>query len=142
MLFARRKLGSFDVAVLHLGGMRFLCDCEITREGETAVLIRYDLRFDSGQQRRVPRVRAERPFAEVLDLFNRCGVLGWDGFHGPHPRGVLDGIVFRFTLTAEGKQIVAASGSQNFPRHFHDLRDYIETTLRESGQDLAAPTAD
>ena len=29
MLFARRKLESFDVAVLHLGGMRFFCDCEI-----------------------------------------------------------------------------------------------------------------
>ena len=133
MLFGR-KLESFDVATLHLSGMRYICDYEITREGETAVLIRYDLRFEPEGDRRVPRVRAERPFEEALAVFNRCGVLGWNGFNGPHPRGVLDGIMFRFTLVSEGKKIVSASGSQNFPRRFYDLREYIETTLR--------PTAD
>ena len=136
-MFFHRKLESFDVATLHLSGMRFICDYEITREGETAVLIRYDHRFGPEGEQRVPRVRAERPFAEALEVFNRCGVLEWDGFNGPHPRGVLDGTMFRFTLVSEGREIVTASGSQNFPRHFYDLREYITTTLRESGQELA-----
>lgn len=122
MLFCR-KLTSFDTAVLCLSGMRAVRTYEITREGDVALFVCRE----TGD-------RAERPLAEVLAVFNRCGVLRWDGFSGRHPRGLLDGTMFRFTLTADGKEVVTATGSQNFPRRFYDLREYIETALH--------PTAD
>ena len=135
MLFRRQKLTSFEVVTLRLSGMHRLNEYEITREGDVARFVRYDLLLGPDGERRIPRVRAERPAAEVLAVLDRCGVMRWDGFHGAHPRGVLDGVMFRFAATVNEGRVIAAAGSQHFPPHFHDLRDYIEATLREAATD-------
>ena len=59
----------------------------------------------------------------VLELLNKCRILSWDGFNGPHPKNVKDGIMFTLKATVnEGKKIYA-TGSQNFPKHYRDFRD-------------------
>ena len=130
MLFTRKRIVSLSRLTLRLSGSRHLVEYEMAVEGDLARFTRYDLRFDAERETRLPRESATRPAAEVVALLNRWGVLRWDGFHGRHPRSVRDGTMFRLDAIVNGDRAIHADGSQRFPRHFFELEDYIETTLR------------
>ncbi len=63
----------------------------------------------------------------------RCGVLGWDGYSGTGPRRMTDGTMFRLHAEVNGGRAVYASGSNRFPRHYHDFRDWILRRLDGDG---------
>ena len=130
MLFFKKPVTSFETITLHLSGMRYICEYEIVCGGETSEISRYGLNFHEGKKERVLDARVTRDTSEILQVLNKCNVIGWNGFHGAHPRGVLDGTMFGFDAAVNGGVKIRADGSQNFPRHFHDFRQYVEDQIR------------
>lgn len=130
MLFFKKPVESFEIITLRLSGMRFFCEYEIVCKGETSEISRYDFKFHDGERERILDTSVTRDTSEILRVLNKCGVIGWNGFHGAHPRGVLDGTMFNFDAAVNGGVRIRADGSQNFPHHFRDFRQYIEDQLR------------
>ena len=115
------KTESFETLTLTISGMRVTEEYEIINKGDRAEFSHYvHYCASEGMERRLEK-RAERPVAEAIELLNACGVCGWDGFCGKHPRGVLDGEMFRLEAVINGGRIYA-SGSQNFPKGFREFR--------------------
>ena len=67
----------------------------------------------------------------IVDLMNACGVIRWDKFHGKHPMNVLDGIMFDFTATVNGGQVIRADGSANFPKGYGEFVRELNRLLAE-----------
>ena len=103
---------------------------EITAKGDEARVTRYMIRYD-GREERVPLERAVCGMERVLALLNDCGLLTWDGFDGPHPADVLDGVMFRLEADVNGGRRVRAEGSENFPPRYRVLVDGLCGLLRE-----------
>lgn len=70
--------------------------------------------------------------AALIEMMNTCGVLRWDGFHGKHPKNVSDGIMFTFTASVNGGQVINADGSANFPKGYRDFMNYLDGLLAQS----------
>ena len=100
---------SFDIVTLRESGMRCTAEYEIVvKDGKAEVECSID---------------------DVLKLFNDCRLLSWNGFDGPHPRGVCDGIMFTFKASVNDGKKIYASGSQNFPRHYRDFTNGLYNLL-------------
>ena len=132
-VFGGRQAGgrivSFDVVTLHESGMRFVREYEMVMKEDRAEVSLYGNRSGGNDKQRVLKKCAVCSRDAALSLLNGCGLLRWDGFSGPHPKGVRDGIMFTLNATVnEGKRI-HASGSQNFPRHYRDFRDGLDRIL-------------
>lgn len=127
-MFGKKNADSFGTLTLSISGMRVMCEYEIVNKGDCAEFSYY-VRYcaSEGMERRLEK-RAERPVTEALELLNACGVYGWDGFNGKHPRGVLDGEMFSLKAEINGERIYA-SGSQNFPKGFREFRDGLYNIL-------------
>ena len=128
----RGKIKSFEAVTLHTSGMRSITDDEIVMKDGKAVLTRYHIRYNGHEDVRLPEAVAECSEEEALGILNDCKMLSWDGFHGKHPRGVRDGIMFRLDATVNGGETIHADGSQNFPRHYRDFTGWINETLRRA----------
>ena len=109
--------------------MRGSQEHEIVMKGAAAEVTRYLFRYSRAGEERITDKRAEVSEEAVLKLLNSCGVLSWNGFHGAHPRGVLDGIMFSFKAEVNGGEMIRAEGSQNFPRHYRDFTDGLYKML-------------
>lgn len=120
-----RKIESFEVVTLHLSGMRFVKEYEIVCKGEEAEVSLYHISFSATDDRRQLDDRETLPTAEVIRLLNDCNLASWNGFHGAHPKGIKDGLMFTLTATINDGQTIRAEGSQNFPRKFDVLRDWF-----------------
>ena len=115
------KAESFGKLTLSISGMRVTEEYEIINKDDCAEFSHYvHYCASEGMERRLEK-RAERPVEEALELLNACGVSGWDGFCGKHPRGVLDGEMFTLEAVINGGRVYA-SGSQNFPRGVREFR--------------------
>lgn len=130
-----RRIVSFETVTLRTSGMRGISEYEIVGKGGAAEVTQYGIRFRENAETRVPRRRAVCGEETVLKLLNDCKILSWDGFDGPHPRGVLDGIMFRFTASVNGGKTVSARGSQNFPRHYRDFTDGLYELLKDAKEE-------
>ncbi len=124
------KIDSFEVVTLHESGMRFVHDIEIVMKDGKAEVTQYGFRFEPNGDRRVPEIRAVCGEEIILRLLNACGLLSWNGFHGPHPKDVLDGIMFSLDAKVNGGVEVSAEGSQNFPKGYHEFRSELYEILR------------
>ncbi|MBO4500620.1 MAG: hypothetical protein J5760_00155, partial [Clostridia bacterium] len=93
------RIDSFEMIKYHMSGMRFIHDYEILPEGEKAVISLYLPNFRRDEEERKLLCRCELPMDKMLDILNQNKIGSWNGFDGPHPRGVLDGIMFRFEAT-------------------------------------------
>ena len=125
-----KTIESFETVTLRLSGMRGSTVYRIQCEGEESVIGQYTVRYAEGSDTLVPEYEKRVPTEEVLETFARCGVAKWDGFNGKHPRGVLDGLMFRFEAVVNGGITLNANGSQNFPKGFREFRDYLYGVLR------------
>ncbi len=123
------KIDSFETVTLRESGMRCTTEYEIVRKGDAAEVSEYSIRYDGSVDRRVLEARAECPIGDALMILNDCKTGSWDGFHGKHPRGVLDGIMFSFRAGVNGGEVIKADGSQNFPRHYREFRDALYKIL-------------
>ena len=138
MLFEKKKeteriaaaLPAFETVTLELTGMRMHEVYEIVQNGAESTVSRYGLRYENGADRREPEGAAVLETAAVLEKLEAFGVASWNGFHGRHPRGVLDGMMFTLRITAGGETLVFADGSENFPRHFRKLLGWLGDLVR------------
>lgn len=127
-MFGKKKVTSFEKLTLSISGMRANFDYEMINKGDAAEVSYYmHVCTEEGWGRRLEK-RVECPVGEALEQLDACGVYGWNGFSGKHPRGVLDGLMFRLEGVVNGERIYA-SGSQNFPKGFRELRDWFYLTL-------------
>ena len=127
--FSEKKITDFEIITLHTSGMRGSYEHEIVLKGEEAEVSFYGIRYTNKEDKRVLEKRASCPADEIIDVLNKCRVLSWDGFYGPHPKGVLDGIMFRFSAVVNGGRKISAHGSQNFPKHYRDFTDFLYNIL-------------
>ena len=134
-IFSDKRITSFEVVTLHLSGMRFVVDYEFVMKDGMAEVSEYGIRFSQDEDRRVLKRRALCAEEEALKLFNDCNLLSWDGFSGKHPKGVLDGTMFRLDAVVNDGRKIHADGSQNFPRHFRELTDWIYNFLEMKSEE-------
>lgn len=130
MLFRSEKITSFEIVTLHTSGMRFTTDYEIVMKNGEAEVSRYGIRYSQNKNERILEERAVISEKEALGLLNDCCVLSWDGFHGAHPRGVLDGTMFSFKAIVNDGKTITAEGSQNFPKRYRNFTDGLYKILR------------
>lgn len=128
-VFGQMKIDSFEIVTLRTSGMRCTEETEIVMKGGKAEVSRYAIRYDRSEDRRVLEKRAVCDEAQALDLLNACRLLSWDGFCGKHPKGVLDGTMFRLNAVVNGGKKIHASGSQNFPKHYREFTDGLYAIL-------------
>lgn len=134
MFLHKEKITSFEIVTLHTSGMRFTTDYEIVMKNGEAEVSRYSIRYSQNKNERILEERAVISEEAALELLNDCCVISWDGFHGAHPRGVLDGIMFSFKATVNDGKTITAEGSQNFPKHYRDFTDGLYEILRKDNQ--------
>ena len=128
------KIVSFETVTLRVSGMRYVMEYELLPRGDGAEVTKYGIRFSGEEDLRVPERHTVCSLAEALKLLNSVRLLSWDGFHGPHPKGVRDGTMFTLEATVNGGRRIRATGSQNFPRHYRDFTDGLRELLdREQG---------
>lgn len=120
---------SLESLTLHLSGMRVTEEYEILPSEGGYTLSRYEMVYGEGTAKRRLTDSAACSSEEVLALLNDCQVMKWDGFDGPHPKGVLDGTMFRFDACVNDGKSIQAQGSQNFPKHFHDFEQGLYALL-------------
>ena len=114
---ARTVITSFEALSLRVSGMRGQVIYEITENDGSFVLTLY--RMTADEKRPEKTVACDR--GDMLDLLNSCGVMDWMGFHGEHPRVVLDGDMFDFSATVNGGVVIKADGSAKFPNGYREL---------------------
>ena len=125
---------SYDTIFWRISGMRVTQEYEIVKRGVQAEVSEYEMYCVTGggwerQLQRSVLCSEER----MLELLNAFPVMKWDGFHGKHPRGVLDGEMFSFQATVNDGISIHAEGSANFPKGFHEFRRAIHLLLYECG---------
>lgn len=126
-----RKIKSFTTVYLRITAMRFTSEYEILMKDGNADISEYDIRY-AGEDQRILLRHAVCSEEIALDLFNKCDILSWNGFKGPHPKGVLDGIMFEFNAVFNEETKISASGSENFPKHYHDFVNGLRDILKEA----------
>lgn len=131
-MFERKKVISYESIFWRISGMRSIREYEILKRAEGAEISVYEMRFGSGRDmERHLMKRMLYPDEKLLELLNMCEVCRWDGFHGKHPKGVRDGIMFSFRAEINGGESIRAEGSENFPKHFREYRREIDRLLFE-----------
>ena len=122
-------IDSFEMVTLSTRGMRCADDYEIVKKDKTAEVSQYRISYREGKDERILMRRAAVGENDILQMLNNCSILSWDGFHGKHPRGVKDGIMFSFSATVNGGKTIKADGSQNFPKHYRDFTQALHDIL-------------
>ena len=132
-MFEHRKkkqlIDSFEMVTLSTRGMRCADDYEIVKKDKTAEVSQYRISYREGKDERILMRRAAVGENDILQMLNNCSILSWDGFHGKHPRGVKDGIMFSFSATVNDGKTIKADGSQNFPKHYRDFTQALHDIL-------------
>ncbi len=134
MPFIRQKITSFELVTLRTSGMRGETEYEILMQGDEVEIVQYGLRYADGKDERVVERRAVCRWESMLKLLNDCNVLAWDGFHGAHPKGVLDGTMFSLTAVVNDGQRIRAEGSENFPPHYREFMSALREMLTSAEQ--------
>ncbi len=123
-----QKIGSFEKVWIKTSNMCGVEEYEAIRDGSKVRVTAYSLRH--GGELRVPVQTSVCGADYFLDLLNRCGLLGWDGFYGRRPEGLLDGTDFSMEAFVDGR-VIHASGSANFPEGYHELMDSLFKILQD-----------
>ena len=124
-----RKIESITEITISVSGMRFSSRYVIRPEGEGINLSKYAVRYRQHKEELEVEKQGLRTEEEVLKLLNDNNVAGWDGFSGAHPKHVSDGIMFTLEgIVNEGEKIYA-TGSQNFPKTYHDFMRGLEEMM-------------
>lgn len=127
-----RKIVSFVIVTLRESGMRGSTEYEITINGDKAEVSFYRIKYSQGKDLRELEKRAVCDKETVTGLLNDCDILSWNGFVGKHPKGVLDGIMFTFNAVVDENEKIYAHGSENFPKHYRDLKNGLYEILNNS----------
>ncbi len=134
---ARETVESFSVVTLEISSTSSLTELEAVRTGSGAEVSVYGKHWGSGE--RFLKGRAECGADEILALLNECDLIGWDGFAGEHPPGLLDGGTFALTATVNGGRRVSAGGSGINPGSIDRLADGLFSIVNEKGRMFEEP---
>ena len=120
----KTTLTSFEKISLRVISMRYDIEYEILNKPPKAVLSLYQIYYKDGSDKRVIEKSAVTDTEIMLELFNSCKIIRWNGFRGNHPKDVSDGVMFKFQAEVNEGQTVYAEGSENFPRGY---REFVST---------------
>ena len=134
LMFGRQetRISRFEKLNLQVSGIRISEEYELICQGEQSLLSRYEKFYGNGEEQRRLSGQVTVATAQVIEQLNACAVLKWDGFHGEHPKYVLDGTMFRLELDLGEGKVIHADGSQNFPKHYYELENWLADLLREA----------
>ena len=134
-MFKNTPITSYTSIFIRLSGMRITQEYEILPKDAGAEISDYWMRCVSGggMERELQR-RVYCPESQLLELLNQYRIWKWDGFHGKHPRGVLDGEMFSFRAVINDGETIHADGSANFPKNFREFRRAIDQLLSEADE--------
>ena len=124
------EITEFESLTVRFSGMRITEEYEIISNGETSEISQYYIKYDQQEDIRELQASAVCQTQEVIDILNECKAGKWNGFHGEHPKGVLDGTMFNLTASVNGGQKLSADGSQNFPKNFRTFEDWLYEKTR------------
>ena len=126
-------LTSFEKISLRVISMRYDIEYEILNKPPKAVLSLYHIFYKDGSNKRVIEKSAVTDTEMMLEIFNLCKVIRWNGFHGNHPKDVKDGVMFKFQAEVNEGQTVYAEGSENFPRGYREFVSTLNQILENDG---------
>ncbi len=125
------EINEFESLNLRISGMRGAEEYEIISKGENSDIAYYHIKYDGEKDRRELQSSVECKTDEVIAILNDCKAGNWNGFHGKHPKGVLDGRMFRLTAKVNGGKTINADGSENFPKYFNIFENWLYKKLHE-----------
>ena len=125
------RISSVEELSLRISGMRSEVIYELTENDGRAAITLY--RITPYEKLLEKNVMCDT--GDILNLLNSCGVMGWNGFHGKHPRGVLDGDMFDFCARVNGGVVIKADGSANYPKGYHEFVRTLNLMLAENIDD-------
>ncbi|MBR0146861.1 MAG: hypothetical protein IJM25_09390 [Eubacterium sp.] len=136
-MFKKPPITAYTSLSWNISGMRVTREYEILHKGEDTEVSEYELRCvtGGGRERQLLR-RVLCTEQRMLELLNAFDIMKWDGFHGKHPRGVLDGEMFTFRATVNDGVSIRAEGSANFPKGFREFRSAVHLLLEEGTDTL------
>ena len=126
-----KTIASIETMTLTLQGMRGASVYKIANDGGKAELTRFRKVYSKGEDFLELEASASCDTKDLIELMNNCGVFRWDGFHGKHPKNVMDGIMFNFTATVNAGQNIHADGSENFPKGYRDFVRELDKMLAQ-----------
>ena len=126
-----KSVSDIENLTLHLSGMRISEEYEIQATDDQATISYYTFSYANGTEEKVLKKRTACETQTVIDALNKVDFVKWNGFEGAHPKGVTDGTMFRLTATINGGQKLTAAGSQNFPKHFYELEQWLYEMLKD-----------
>ena len=125
-----KKVEKLESLLLRMSGMRGSQEYELNCRGEETELALYQIMYGNAEDRRKLLEKVSIKTDSVVETLNTYGLCDWDGFHGKHPKGVLDGMMFHLEAYVNGGQKVRAEGSANFPKNFRDFERWLGEMLR------------
>jgi len=126
-----KTVTDIESLTLRLSGMRLTEEYEIKSDGDKAEISYYTVSYSNGQDEKVLRKKTVCDTVTVIDALNSFDFTDWNGFHGKHPKGVLDGTMFSLSATLNGGQNLNADGSENFPKHFNEFEHWLYEILKD-----------
>jgi hypothetical protein len=122
-------ISKFEKAEIKISGMRSSYKYEIVYGENECDIILYIYKCTADGYEPVPDKRASCRTEDVLEIFNSCCLAAWDGFHGKHPKNVHDGTMFELKAVINDGMTIYADGSENFPRHYHELISWLSEAV-------------
>lgn len=120
---------SFEKSTLNVIGMRYNMEYEILNKPPKSVLSLYRITYRDGKNKRVLVKSTETDTEIILEHFNLCNIISWNGFYGSHPKDVKDGVMFTFKAEVNEGQTVYAEGSENFPQGYRQFVSALNQIL-------------
>ena len=135
MLFKKEKVRNYDEICYRLSGMRGSREYEIIPNEKAAEISEYAIRY-SDEEARILERRVLCDNEMMIEILNLCDIMSWNGFYGKHPFGVKDGEMLDFRALVIDGRVIAASGSENFPKNFREFHREICRMLNENNSVL------
>lgn len=133
------RIVSFEKIALTVSGMRGSTIYEIVAKNGRAEASEYRIRCRGGKYERLLEKRSSCSLERALKFLNDVQLLSWDGFDGKHPKGVLDGVMFRLEALVNGSVNLRAQGSQNFPKYYREFTDSLYDILKDGELEIHIP---
>ena len=130
---ARKTITTLETMTLTVRGMRGTSVYEIVTDAEKTELLRYREAYVNGEDVRILEKSTLCDTQAMIERMNTCGILRWNGFHGKHPKNVLDRDMFVFEASVNHGQTIYADGSANYPKGYREFVRALDQLLSESG---------
>ena len=104
---------------------------EKINNGVSSDILFYVYRYSGGEEERSLEKSAVCDTESIINILNECKVYKWNGFHGKHPKNVLDGKMFDFSASVNNGINIRADGSANFPDNYNEFISWLGEQLNK-----------